>query len=91
MATLEKRVQVLFSVEQYARLEAEARAEQLSVGAYIREAVDGWMDRKRADAMAAMQRLFERADRNPMHTPTPEEWEAEKDEFLERSFMKDAS
>ncbi|WP_298868389.1 hypothetical protein [uncultured Microbacterium sp.] len=91
MATLEKRVQVLFSAEQYARLEAEARAEQMSVGAYVRAAVDGRMERKRLDARDALERLFERADRNPMHTPTPDEWEAEKDEFMERSFMRDAS
>ncbi|MDT0158180.1 hypothetical protein Q9R19_11140 [Microbacterium sp. ARD32] len=84
MATLEKRVQVLFSAEQYARLEAEARAEQMSVGAYVREAVDGWMDRKRVDAQAALTQLFAWADENPVPGITPEYWEAHKEDLLNR-------
>lgn len=91
MATLDKRVQVLFSAEQYARVEAEARAERLSVGAYVREALEGHMDRKRADAQAALQRLFERADQNPMDAPSHEEWNAEKDEMWEHPLFRDAS
>lgn len=89
MATLEKRVQVLFSAEQYARLEGEAAAERLSVGAYIREAVDGWMDRKRSDALAALERLFERADQNPTPAFTQEEWALHKDDLLDRPSLRE--
>lgn len=91
MATLEKRVQVLFSAEQYSRLEVEAAAQRMSVGAYIREAVDNHLDRKRADARAALERLFERADRNPIPAPTPEEWDRMKDEMWDRPGMQDVS
>lgn len=89
MATLEKRVQVLFSTEQYARVEAEAMADRMSVGAYIRHALDGWMDRKRSDAMAALERLFERADQNPTPAFTPEEWEQHKEDLLDRPSLRD--
>ena len=89
MATLEKRVQVLFSAEQYARLEAEATAERLSVGAYVRQAVDGWMDRKRSDALAALERLFERADRSPVPAPSAEEWDIHKEDLLDRPSLRD--
>lgn len=84
MATLEKRVQVLFSTEQYERLEAEAMLERMSVGAYIRQAVDGWMDRKRADADDALQRLFERVDSLPSSGDVSEDWEHHKEEPLDR-------
>lgn len=89
MATLEKRVQVLFSAEQYARLEAEAKAERMSVGAYIRESVDHRMNRKRADALAAMERLFARADRDPWPALVQEEWDREKDEMWDRPALRD--
>lgn len=79
MATLEKRVQVLFSAEQYARLEAEAASERLSVGAYVREAVDARMDLKRVDAQAILRRLFDRADARPDEGPI--DWEEEKHAF----------
>jgi len=88
MATLEKRVQVLFSAEQYARVEAEAAAERLSVGAYIREAVDGWMDRKRSDALAALERLFERADQHPGDDFSQEDWELHKEDPLDRPSLR---
>lgn len=89
MATLEKRVQVLFSAEQYARLEAEAAAERLSVGAYVRQAVDGWMDRKRSDALAALDRLFERADERSEPGYTQEEWDLHKEDLLDRPSLRD--
>lgn len=62
-ATLETRVQILFDPEQYERLEAEVRAERMSVGAFIRETVDARLDCTRSDARAAMQDLRECADR----------------------------
>ncbi|MGO2746113.1 hypothetical protein [Microbacterium sp.] len=89
MATLEKRVQVLFSAEQYARLEAEATAERLSVGAYVRQAVDGWMDRKRSDALAALDRLFERADQHDEPAMTPKEWALHKEDLLDRPSLRE--
>jgi hypothetical protein len=84
MATLEKRVQVLFSAEQYARLEAEAKIERMSVGAYIRDAVDKRVDRRRADVETAIQGLWAWADEHPVSAPTPEEWDAMKDEMWDR-------
>ncbi|MGM7698868.1 hypothetical protein [Microbacterium sp. A84] len=89
MATLEKRVQVLFSAEQYAQLEADAAADRMSMGAYIRQALDGWRDRKRSDALAALERLFERADRNPMPAMTQEEWQLHKEDLLDRPSLRD--
>lgn len=84
MATLEKRVQVLFSAEQFARVEAAAKAERMSVGGYIRDAVDGWMDRKRADAREAMDRLWALADDNPGPPLDMDEWDRMKDEMWDR-------
>lgn len=84
MATLEKRVQVLFSNEQYARVEAEAAQQRMSVGAFIREAVDERMQRKRADAKAALQQLFDWADKHPISAPTTEEWDVMKDEMWDQ-------
>lgn len=89
MATLEKRVQVLFTPEQYARLEAEAKAERMSVGALIREAVDDRLERKRADARAAMKRMWAWADEHPMPTYSAEEWEEHKDDLLNRPALLD--
>lgn len=79
MATLEKRVQVLFSVEQYARLEAEAAAEGMSVGAYIRDSVDRRIERHRSDRSGLWDRIFARADALPAAGPV--DWDAEKDAF----------
>ncbi len=86
MATLERRVQVLFDEELYERLLAEAREERMSVGAYIRDAVEGRLDRRRADARAALTRLWARADHHPqpMH-----DWQAVKDELLDRPVLRD--
>lgn len=84
MATLEKRVQVLFDPEQYARLEAEARAERMSVGALIREAVGDRLDRKRADARAAMKDLWDWADRHALPADTVDEWAEHKDDLVNR-------
>lgn len=89
MATLEKRVQVLFSTEQYERLEAEAMLERMSVGAYIRQAVDGWMDRKRADAADVLQRLFDRVDSLPSSGDAAEDWDEHKDDLLNRRALTD--
>ncbi len=91
MATLEKRVQVLFEAEQYERIQAEAARQHMSVGAFIREAVDGWMDRKRVDARAAAKRLWAWADANPSPGITPEYWEAHKDDLNDRPALRDIS
>lgn len=89
MATLEKRVQVLFDTELYARLEAEARTERTSVGAVIREAVQTRLDHRRADAQAALERLFARADAHP--TSEPLDWENTKDDLLDSPVLGDIS
>ncbi|MFT4136212.1 ribbon-helix-helix protein, CopG family [Microbacterium sp.] len=89
MAMLEKRVQVLFDTELYARLEAEARAERTSVGAIIREAVETRLNRRRADAQAALERLFARADAHP--TPTPLDWAHTKDDLLDSPVLREIS
>ena len=90
MATLEKRVQVLLSVEQFARLEAAAKVERVSVGAFIRDAVDQRMRNSRVEALEALERLFERADAHPVPAPTPEEWDRMKDEMWEREPLRDS-
>ncbi len=91
MATLEKRVQVLFSTEQYARLEAEAKAERMSVGAFIRDALEERLDRRRADAQAALEHLFAWADENPGPSFTPEEWQEHKEDLLNRPSLLEIS
>ena len=86
MATLERRVQVLFDPAQYAALEAEAVAQRQSVAAIIREAVDARLRAKRSTQQEALARLFARADANP--TSGPIDWEVEKEAF-ERDVLRD--
>ncbi|WP_168197049.1 ribbon-helix-helix protein, CopG family [Agromyces laixinhei] len=86
MATLDRRVQVLFEPEQYAALEAEAAAAHMSVGALIREAVDERLARRRRDARAALDALWARADEQPARGPI--DWAAEK-ESMERPFLRE--
>jgi hypothetical protein len=81
MATLERRVQVLFDPAQYAALEQEAADQHRSVAAVIREAVDERLQRRRSTQSEALARLFARADEHPVSGPI--DWEAEKDS-LER-------
>lgn len=85
MATLEKRVQVLFEPELYARVEAEASAKHMSVGAFIRDAVADRLDQRRDEARASLKRLWAMADARPS---SPVDLEAEKD-AMEREFLKD--
>jgi hypothetical protein len=86
MATLERRVQVLFDPAQYAALEAEAAAQRQSVAAIIREAVDARLRVRRTTQLEALERLFARADSGPALGPI--DWEAEKDAF-ERDILRD--
>jgi hypothetical protein len=79
MATLERRVQVLFDPAQYAALEQVAADEHRSVAALIREAVDERLQRRRSNHADALARLFARADAHPVSGPI--DWEAEKDSF----------
>lgn len=62
MATLEKRVQVLFDPEQYKAVEAIARDRGTSVGAFIREAVQSRVDSDRNQRRAILEELFAQAD-----------------------------
>lgn len=83
MATLDRRVQVLFDPAQYAALEHEASLHNQSVAAVIREAVAERLRQPRTSATEALARLLASADAHP--TPGPIDWEAEKDSF-ERTF-----
>jgi hypothetical protein len=76
MATLEKRVQVLFEEEMYIDLQAEAAARRMSVGAFIREAVEERLERRRMTAEEALEKFFASGDRHPSG---PINWEEEKD------------
>lgn len=85
MATLERRVQVLFDEELYERLLAEAQAERMSVGALIRDAVEGRLQkRRRLSREQAMEALFRSGDEHPSG---PIDWAAEK-ELMERDFLR---
>ncbi|MBL5972642.1 MAG: hypothetical protein D3X82_02400 [Candidatus Leucobacter sulfamidivorax] len=72
MATLEKRVQVLFDPEQYALVEAAAKADGVSVGAFVREAVEMVLSEK--GARASWQALWDRVDADP-NRYEPVDWE----------------
>jgi hypothetical protein len=87
MATLERRVQVLFDEELYERLLAEAKAQRLSVGAYIREAVEGRLrERRRMSPQEAMEALFRSGDEHPHPIG---DWETEKEDSLNRPILMD--
>lgn len=88
MANLEKRVQVLFSAEQYARLEAAARAEGLSVGAAIRRAVERRLAQSDRERNSAWDRIFDRADALPRSGSI--DWDEEKDAF-DRDILRDGT
>ena len=79
MAALDRRVQVLFDSAQYAALEAEAAAQRQSVGAVIREAVGARLQARKTTQQEALDRLFARADENPVTEPI--DWAVEKDSF----------
>jgi len=86
MATLDRRVQVLFDPAQYAALEAEAAAQRQSVAAVIREAVGARLRARKTTQSEALDRLFASADTDSSLGPI--EWEAEKDAF-ERDALLD--
>lgn len=79
MATLDRRVQVLFDPVQYAALEREASATNKSVGAIVREAVSERLRATTTSKQQALARMLERADALPDLGPI--DWEAEKDSF----------
>ena len=82
MATLERRVQVLFDPAMYAALEAEALSQRQSVAAVIREAVNDRLDRRRVPRREALERLLASAD----NEGSPIEWDIEKETF-ERAYL----
>ncbi len=87
MATLERRVQVLFDEELYERLLAEAQHERMSVGALIRRAVEGDLDqRRRLSRREALEALFRSADEHPQ---PDEDWESIKELPLNRPILMD--
>ena len=87
MANLEKRVQVLFSAAQHARVEAAAAGAGLSVGAYVRSAVEHEMQRADQSRADAWDRIFQRADALPKAGAI--DWDDEKAAF-ERDILRDA-
>ncbi len=83
MATLDRRVQVLFDPEQYARLEHEAQRERRSVGAFIRDCVDARLRSTRRQREEAWARLQAVSAASTVHVGTPEELAAELDGMLD--------
>ncbi|WP_152365680.1 hypothetical protein [Microlunatus speluncae] len=86
MATLQRRVQILFDPAQYAALEDEARASKQSVAAVVREAVDERLRRGQRSKEEALARLLARAEAHPNQGPI--DWDEEKESF-EREYLKD--
>lgn len=86
MATLQRRVQVLFDPDQYAALEAAATAERMSVGALVREAVSDRLRRRVVDKRAAWTALMARAEADPV--PVPANWDDFKDE-IDRDILRE--
>lgn len=84
MATLERRVQVLFDPAMYAALEEEAEAQRQSVAAVIREAVNERLNRRRLSRLEALEGLLAAADTDG----PPIDWDAEKESF-ERNYLRD--
>lgn len=82
MATFEKRVQVLFDPERHKQLEAAAAEAGVSVGAFIREAVDARLDSESNERLAALQELFARADADAAeHDYPPIDWEEARADY----------
>jgi hypothetical protein len=78
MATLERRVQVLFDPAQYEKLERLASEEGTSVAAIVREAVGQRLSARRPDRRAALDRLVARNAATP--AMTLDEWRRAKDQ-----------
>lgn len=85
MATLDRRVQILFDPAQYASLQTEAAEQKQSVAAIVREAVDERLRTRKASRQDALDRLFASGDANPSKGVI--DWEAEKD-ALERDHLR---
>jgi hypothetical protein len=79
MATLDRRVQVLFAPVQYAALEELARSERKSVGAIVRETVDQRLAARRTARQAAFERMI--ASAREQDQPPMGDWEDVKDSF----------
>jgi hypothetical protein len=80
MAVLERRVQVLFQVEQYESLRLLAEREGQSVGALVRSLVEERLSATTGQRREALQRLFASWD----EAPSPvENWEKVKESFDE--------
>jgi hypothetical protein len=62
---LERRVQVLFEVDEYEQLTSYARTEGQSVGAVVREAVRRTVAAPVSARQAVLDRLLARADASP--------------------------
>ncbi len=58
MSLLERRLQVLLSTEEYARIEGVARVGHRSVGSVVREAIRDFLDRDTAARTRALEQLL---------------------------------
>jgi hypothetical protein len=77
MATLNKRVQVLFSAAQYARLREIARARGESIGSLVRQAVQKqYLDTSHEERLAAVDEMA------TLHLPVSD-WEQMERESVE--------
>jgi len=83
MATLDRRVQVLFDAEEFGLVQALALRQGLSVGAVIRASVRTTLGNPDSRREEALIRLLERADATP--TEPIADWQAVKDGFERES------
>lgn len=75
MATLQRRVQVLFDPDKYERLESLARSENRSVGSVVRELVDDHLAQAPNERVAALRRFLSMTSEDKGAT---ESWESTK-------------
>jgi len=79
MSTLSRRVQVLFSEDEYDQLSALASQEHRSVGSVVRESVQRVLTPSAAVRQLALTRLLARADEDEAQPVG--DWDRVKDSF----------
>jgi hypothetical protein len=86
MSVLERRTQILFTLEQYDALQALASDLNQSVGSIVREAVNTRLAQRNNDRRAALTRLLASAEANDRgQAPSLEEMkESFERDYLER-------
>jgi predicted transcriptional regulator len=79
VATLERRVPVLFDPRQYDALQQLAQAERRSIGSIIREAVDQRLSARQSQRQAIGERLI--ASARSQHQQPASDWDEIKASF----------